>query len=342
MQINLTYDDLLTRYKDVEYLLVDVRSESEFSDYTIPGAINIPLLNDAEREIVGYSYTKISHDEAKLIGIELVSKKLPSLSKKIFELEKKHKNLIFFCARGGYRSTSLTSLMQSIGVNASKLIGGYKGYRSFINNNLNSLIEDVEFIVLYGNTGTGKTKILDKLKKMGADVLDLEHCANHRGSVFGNIGIGKQNSQKMFESLIFDTLYKRNSNFIFVEGESRSIGKCSIPEKLFLKIKNGIHVKITAPIEIRINNILEEYAINCDEEIINSMNHLRERMGNKWVDDMIRLIKNQNYKEAIKNIVIDYYDPLYEKTIKNYAYIFENQDANETAKNLYLLLKQKK
>jgi len=340
MQISLTYEELLNKYKDLNYIMIDVRSESEFLDYTIPGSINIPILSDKERELVGYTYTNVSKDEAKILGIEYVSKKLPTLFKEILSLQDKYNNLIFFCARGGYRSSSITALMQSIGINANKLIGGYKGYRNYINKNLNSLIEPIELVVLYGNTGTGKTKVLNELQKLGADVLDLEYCANHRGSVLGSVGLNKPNSQKMFESLIFDTLNKAKSNLLFVEGESKTIGKCTIPDMLFNKIKTGKHVNITASFENRINNICEDYLCGDDETIINSLENLRTRMGNRWVDEKIVLIKNRNYKAAISDLITTYYDPLYEKNKKDYVLTLENIDPSTTAKILYAHFKK--
>jgi tRNA 2-selenouridine synthase len=341
MQISLTYEELLCKYKNLDYVMIDVRSESEFSEYTIPGSINIPILSDKEREAVGYTYTKVSKKEAKILGIEYVSKKLPTLFKEILALQDKHTNLIFFCARGGYRSSSITGLMQSIGINASKLIDGYKGYRNYINKNLNLLIEPLELVVLYGNTGTGKTKVLNELKKLGADVLDLEHCANHRGSVFGNVGLNKPNSQKMFESLIFDTLYNRKSNLLFVEGESKTIGKSIIPDALFNKMKNGIQINITSSIENRIDNIYEDYICGDDENIIKSLENLRNRMGNYWVDEKINLVKNKNYKEVIKDLILHYYDPLYQKNKKEYALTLENNNPTDTAKKLYSYFKKR-
>ncbi len=340
MQISLTYEELLCKYKNLNYVMIDVRSESEFSEYTIPGSINIPILSDKERESVGYTYTKVSKEEAKILGIEYVSRKLPTIFKEILSLQDKYTNLIFFCARGGYRSSSITVLMQSIGINANKLIGGYKGYRNYVNKNLNSLIEPIELVVLYGNTGTGKTKVLNELKKLGADVLDLEYCANHRGSVLGSVGLDKPNSQKMFESLIFDTLYNRKSNLLFVEGESKTIGKSTIPDNLFDKIKNGIQINITSSIENRIDNIYEDYICGDDVNIIKSLENLRNRMGNYWVDEKINLVKNKNYKEVIKDLILYYYDPLYQKNKKEYALTLENNNPSETAKILYDYIKK--
>ncbi len=340
MQISLTYEELLYKYKNLNYVLIDVRSESEFSEYTIPGSINIPILSDKEREIVGYTYTHVSPEEAKFLGIEFVSKKLPTLFKKILSLQNEYSDLIFFCARGGYRSSSITALLQSIGINASKLIGGYKGYRNFINKNLNLLIEPINLVVLYGNTGTGKTKVLKELQKLDADVLDLEYCANHRGSVLGSVGLSKPNSQKMFESLIFDTLYNRKTDLLFVEGESKTIGKCTIPDMLFDKIKNGIQVNITSSIENRINNIREDYICGDDENIIKSLENLRNRMGNHWVDQKINLVRNKNYEEVIKDLILSYYDPLYEKNKKEYALTLENNNPTDTAKKLYAYFKK--
>ena len=198
----IKYEDIDSYSSDESFILIDVRSPSEFASETIPGAINIPIFDDEERKSVGTTYVQQSTDEAKKMGMIAASKKLPAIYEQISELDEKYDKLILFCARGGFRSSSLVSLFMTVGVNVFKLDKGYKGYRGFINENLPKVIDGVKFVVLYGNTGTGKTDILKFLEEKGQDVLDLETCANHRGSTLGSVGLGNQSSQKMFESLI--------------------------------------------------------------------------------------------------------------------------------------------
>lgn len=330
----MSYSEIEENKLHQDHIFIDVRSESEYNDETIPGAINIPILNDEERKIVGTTYKQESVEKAKLLGLEFVGKKLPFIYKEISSLNEKDKTLVFFCARGGYRSSSLVSLLSSIGTHSIKLQDGYKGYRHHISDTLPSLVEDITFVVLYGNTGTGKTEILKRLKNLDVDVLDLEGAANHRGSILGSVGLGKQNSQKMFESLIYHSLKNIKENIIFTEGESKRIGRDVIPECIFKKIRTGIHINITAPIEYRVETILKDYVHGTDDELIEALTCLKKRLGKERVDRYVKWIKEDNYKEVIKELMINYYDPLYENNSRNFIKTFENINHLSTAKDI--------
>lgn len=330
----IKYEDIDKNRENKDCVLIDVRSPFEYNLETIPNAINIPIFNDEERKLIGTIYTQESVEKAKKLGIELASKKLPNIYDEISNLGEKHDKLILFCARGGYRSSSLVSLFNSIGINTYKLDCGYKGYRRYINENLPKLVKEIKFIVLYGNTGTGKTDILKALKNEGMDILDLEGCANHRGSLLGSIGLGKQNTQRMFESLIYESLIDRKTNIVFVEGESRRIGKDIIPEYLYQAMNNGINFKIHASMEVRINNILKDYVHDNDDELIASLNLLRKHISNKNIDKSIELIYNHEYRKVIKELMVKYYDPLYENRNRSYSHIFINEGVKATAKNI--------
>ena len=196
----IEYDDL-----DEDYILVDVRSPGEYLEYTIPNAINIPILDNEERKAVGTVYRQESVEAAKKLGVKIVSSKLPEIYEKILDLKKTNKNIVLFCERGGLRSTTLFELFNSMGVGLKKLNGGYKGYRNLVNKLLPEINSQKTYLVLHGFTGTGKTDILKALTKKGYDVLDLEGKANHRGSILGKVGldkeIGQNNLKQIFLSL---------------------------------------------------------------------------------------------------------------------------------------------
>lgn len=330
----INYEDIDKKILDKPYILIDVRSPGEYYSETIPGAINIPIFDDDERKFVGTIYNNESVEKAKRLGIEIGSKKLPFIYKRVTELSEKYKYLIFFCSRGGFRSGSLVSLFKSLGVNAIKLNGGYKNYRRYINEHLPLEVENLRFVVLYGNTGTGKTNILNSLEKLGMDILDLEKCANHRGSNLGDVGLGKQNTQKMFESLIYDSLRNRKSDLIFVEGESQRIGNDIIPKYLYEAMNSGVAIKIEASMKRRIENLLSEYVHDTDDEIISSLENLRKHLGDKNVDNYIDFLIKGQYEKVIEELLIKYYDPMYEYKNRNYKAVFNNDDSHITAENI--------
>lgn len=336
------------KYKDLEknklngnYQLIDVRSPKEYNSETIPGSINIPIFSDEERAHIGTEYMSGDINKAKKIGVDAASKKLPAIFDKVIELDNSYDNLVFFCARGGFRSESIVSLLKSLGVHAIKLEGGYKGYRHFINENLPKVLDDIKFIVLYGNSGVGKTEILKCLKDLASDILDLERCANHRGSLLGGVGLDSPNSQKMFESLVYEELKNRKSNIVFTEGESKRIGRIIMPEFLYSSIKSGDNIKIEAELNIRIDNIYKEYVDNkdYDDDIITSLNLLRKNIGGKNIDRYIDMIKNHDYIPVIQELLTKHYDPLYEYKDRKYIASFDNLDSMKTAKDILEICK---
>ena len=328
------------RYNDIEegiiddYLLIDLRSPSEYTDGTIPGGFNIPLFSDEERILVGTIYRQNSPEEARKKGIEIVSKKLPDIFDRIEELGSQYKHLIFFCSRGGMRSGSVASFLEALGINAIKLEGGYKAYRNHVLDNLPKLVENIKFIVLYGNTGSGKTILLNRLKEKGMDTVDLEGCANHRGSTLGCVGLGKPHSQKTFESLIYDALIHKKSNLVYIEGESKRIGRDIIPDYIFQAMKEGIHIRIEASIEKRVDNILQDYVGNTDGQLIEAISHMRKNLGNRKVDRYIELIQSHDYQPVIKELMEEYYDPLYDHHKKTYLKSIKSDDLDKASDDL--------
>jgi len=343
---SIEYSQIDQNYINDKYVLIDVRSPGEYKTATIPGAVNVYLFNDEERKVIGTVYVQESVEKAKKLGVEVVSKNLPIIYEKITELEKEYRKLIFFCARGGMRSSSLVSLLGSLGVNTLKLRGGYKGYRAYINEKLPKIIKEINFIVIHGNTGTGKTDILKNLSLKGYDILDLEGAANHRGSLLGSVGLGCENSQKQFESLVYHSLKNRKSNYIFVEGESKRIGNIIIPEFIYSAMMEGKHLNITADIDFRVKNIIKDYVKsdnsgvkNNDSEIIEALNKLRKYISDKRIDNYIKEIKACNYEWVAEELMIKYYDPMYENKEFNYDLNIKNNDIEESCNNIISWIK---
>ncbi|MCI6277942.1 MAG: tRNA 2-selenouridine(34) synthase MnmH [Clostridium sp.] len=317
------YKNLIGNLKD--YVLIDVRSPKEYEDFTIPGAVNIPLFTNEEREKIGTVYVNESVEKAKRMGIEAVSSKLPLIFDDILKLHKDHRNLVFFCARGGMRSGSISALVNSLGMNAYKIKGGYKGYREFINSEMNDINSEIKYIVVHGKTGIGKTEMLKKLRSKGYDMLDLEACANHRGSLLGSIGLGECRSQKMFESLVIEELRKRKTNYVFVEGESKRIGNIILSNDIFDAMKRGYHIYIESSLEERADLLIEEYTSHgsSKEEILSALDNMEKYLGKKKTAHYKELINNNDFYEVTLELMTDYYDPMYLNSMKGYEFEFK-------------------
>lgn len=308
-----TYEKIFSEQNKI--VLVDVRTSKEYDADHIPSAINIPLFTNSEHELVGTLFKQESVEAAKIKGIEFISKNLPSMYQKYLDIynENKGHKIVLYCARGGMRSTSIGQLLSTLGMNITKIDGGYKKYRQFVRENLDNELDKVRFCTLYGKTGCSKTKILKKLSEEGHSILDLEGYANHRGSLLGHIGLLEQNSQKKFESLLFHNLVNRKSDIIFTEGESKRIGKIVLPEKLYSKLKSESQIEIISPINIRVKEIKEEY-INerfKDEEVLLALNKMKAYMSNQNFDMFKELLSDKNYEELIEQLMVLYYDNVY-------------------------------
>lgn len=295
-----------------EAVYIDVRSEREFSEGTIPGAVNIPLFDNEERARIGIIYTQESPKKAMETGLGIASGKLPSLYKKFENIAGK-KPVMLFCWRGGMRSKSLAAVLDVMGLNVFRLSGGYKAYRR-------SLVEffEAEFpfhvVVLRGNTGTGKTELLQKLKAEGYPVIDLEGLSNNRGSVFGSVGLGLQPTQKQFESLLFKELANyQNHPFLLVECESKRIGRVSLPNSLFQAMQEGTQILIYDTVENRAKRLVREYTLVPEmlEELKTALERLKKRLGKGNIEELIHLLEIKKYEEFAKKLIIEYYDLLY-------------------------------
>jgi len=307
---------------DGDYILVDLRSSKEFSECTIPGAVNIPIFDNEERKIIGTVYNHESVEKAKEIGVNYASKRLPMLYEEISKLKKNHDKVILFCERGGYRSSSLCALLCSIGTGVIKLRGGYKGYRSSVNSELPKLNAQVEYIVIHGYTGTGKTELLKMLEGRGQEILDLEKYANHRGSLLGDVGLGTRVSQKQFESLVHERLKSRKSNIVFIEGESSRIGNIVVPHYIMESMKAGRHILAEGSLEVRTQRIVEEYIGGSDfhTEILNSLEKLKRNISAKRIEEYSRSIEEGNYSYVARDLMLRYYDPMYENEQKRFEF----------------------
>ncbi len=313
----IKYEDL---YKLKSYILIDARSPKEFLDSPIPGAVNIPALLDDERVEVGTAYVRESTERAKEIGIERISKRLPEIFREINDLSKKYDKLIFYCARGGMRSSSLEAIFYALKYKTLKLDRGYKAYRNYIMEHLPEKNKNIKYVVLHGRTGVGKTKILEKLSERGYSVMDLEKIADHKGSFFGGLCEKKKQSQKRLESEIYEHLSKNNTGYVLVESESKRIGDVYLPEEIHNSILTGYHLIIDTSMENRVKIIMEDYAGAGKDELKSCLDKVGRYISKERYENYSKLLEEEKLSELSEILMEKYYDPLYDQSINKYTY----------------------
>ncbi|MGE7603691.1 tRNA 2-selenouridine(34) synthase MnmH [Peribacillus sp. NPDC097675] len=313
---DISVDELLDLKDKKELTVIDVRSPSEYKDATIPGSLNIPFFNDEERAEVGTLYKQVSAQTAKERGLEIISVKLPGFIKEFAKIEGKK---AVFCWRGGMRSRTTATVLALMGIKALRLDGGYRNYRNWVVDHLETLDMKPEAYVLNGFTGTGKTTILHRLRADGYPILDFEGMANHRGSVFGQIGL-EPNNQKKFDSLLFESVQNvQQSPFVLIEGESKRIGKVIIPDSVLAKKEQGIQVFIDLPIEERVQHILEDYQPwDHEQECLEAFLRIKRRIHTPIAAQIENDLKSGNYSSAVALLLQYYYDPMYQHTADHF------------------------
>ncbi|MBK9285765.1 MAG: tRNA 2-selenouridine(34) synthase MnmH [Sphingobacteriaceae bacterium] len=285
----------------------DVRSPSEFAQGHIPGAFNLILFNDEERAQIGTLYKQKNRQEAVLRGLEIVA---PKLTRLISEAEKnvQGKEIYIHCWRGGMRSGFVAQLLDMYGFKVYTLKGGYKTFRNFV---LNGFSLPYKFYILGGKTGSGKTFILEKLREKKEQIINLEFIANHKGSAFGALGQAPQPSQEQFENILFTELFFMNKEKpIWLEDESKSIGKNMIPNPIREAIRSSKVFFLDIPFEERLNHILNEYGKFDKQDLKNSILKITKRLGGEQTKIAIDAIDANDFKTAF-DYCLRYYDKTY-------------------------------
>lgn len=310
-------------------IFIDVRSPLEFEADHIMGAINIPILDNEERAIIGTLYKHEGKEKAVETGLDFVTPKLKELFNQIKKLKEEYKNVIIYCFRGGMRSSSVVEFLNSCGIEVIKLDGGYKYYRNYVITTLENLDKDFKFVVLHGNTGIGKTEMLLELQSRGIGIIDLEYYARNSGSVFGEIYYsGEKTTQKFFETQIFDYVQNaksENKYYLFMESESKKIGKCVLSNAFWNMMKDGYHILVEASIESRTNRCVKDYTEKCkdnDEKLKSSILKLKDTVGNEAINTLIEKSEEKDYYYIAKFLMENYYDRLYNHSQVQYDYEF--------------------
>jgi tRNA 2-selenouridine synthase len=314
---DITVEEFMKLLAEGGVVPIDVRSPGEFAEGSVPGAMNIPLFDDEERRIVGITYKQVSVDAAKDKGLDLVSAKLPSF---IRELQSIPGRKAFFCWRGGMRSRTSATLYSLVGGKVYRVLGGFRAYRRWVVETLETWKWTQRLIVINGFTGTGKTRILQNLHEKGYPVLDLEGIAAHRGSIFGGVGL-EPNNQRTFDSLLVQELIRlRNSPYVVIEGESRRIGKAVMPDFLFEAKERAEQLFIEMPTEERVRNILLDYKPELHREAcLEAFGRIERKIHTPVAAQIRGYMERGEFTEAVALLLEYYYDDRYEYTINEYA-----------------------
>lgn len=295
--------------EDFKGVTVDVRSPVEYEQGHIPGAINIPLFDDHERAEIGTLYKMRGKEDAVLRGIEIVSPKLAGFIRTVKEKNDEGSLVHIYCFRGGMRSSSFCWLVDTAGVKAVKLEGGYKKYR---NAALELFAAPHKICLLGGSTGSGKTEVLKKLQELKLQAVDLEGIANHKGSAFGFIGQKQQPKQQQFENDLYREMRKIDrSDIILLEDESYTIGSLKLPYPLWQQMKEAPIVKLMVPFELRIKRLVAEYGQVSIETLRKPLLQIKNRLGPQHCKNALEHLEKGEF-DKVAEITLHYYDKAYD------------------------------
>lgn len=305
----------LGRFSDV----IDARSEGEYAEDHLPGAVNWPSLNDEERKIVGTRYKQINQFEAKKLGAALVAQNIAThIQREVLDKPREWQPLVY-CWRGGKRSGSLALILDQIGFKVTLVDGGYKAFRAALVADLPQLAAQHQYQVICGTTGSGKTRLLQALAAQGAQVLDLEGLAHHRSSVLGLIPGLPQPSQKAFDSRIWAALRSFDpARPVYIESESKKVGNVAVPEGLISVMRTSPCLQLELPEDERVALLLEDYDffVQDIEFFCDRLGALTEARGKATVEDWQARARSGDVASVVRELLVKHYDPVYLQSMR--------------------------
>jgi tRNA 2-selenouridine synthase len=302
--------------------VIDARSPAEFAEDHLPGAMNAPVLDDEERALVGTVYKQQSAFEAKRIGAPLAARNIARVIEERFAGKPRDWKPLVYCWRGGGRSGSLVHVLRQVGWNALRLDGGYKAFRRQVVSDLDAMPTRFRFHVICGATGSGKSRLLEALNDAGAQVLDLEVLAAHRGSVLGDLPDEPQPSQKAFETAIWTALSEFDPHKpVYVESESRKVGNLRVPEALITHMREGRCFRLETPTDARVALLVEDYAhlIADPARLVQKLECLKDLHGAERIEGWKSQVARRDWHTLVVDLLENHYDPAYRRSMfKNY------------------------
>ena len=303
--------------------LIDARSEDEHALDHLPGAVNWPTLNNAERIQIGTLYKQVNAFDAKKRGAAIAARNIAGhIEREVLDKPKGWKPLLY-CWRGGNRSGALATILGAIGFQVTLIEGGYKAWRAALVDDLPAQAQRLHYRVVCGPTGSGKTRLLHALAAQGAQVLDLEGLAKHRSSVLGHIPGVEQPSQKRFDSLIWEALQAFDPGRpVFIESESKKVGNLRVPDALIDAMRASPCIDLQLPDEERVALLMEDYDffVKDSEFFCQRLQALTELRGKAVVGDWIEKVRAGRTQDVVLELLRQHYDPTYAASIaKNFV-----------------------
>ncbi|MGH7024278.1 MAG: tRNA 2-selenouridine(34) synthase MnmH [Caulobacteraceae bacterium] len=302
--------------------MIDVRTPAEFALDHIPGAINLPVLSDAERVEIGTIYVQVSRLKARRLGAAHVARNIAAHLEGALKDKPGSFAPLVYCWRGGQRSLAMATVLEQVGWRPTRLTGGYKTYRRRVTLRLYRATPLRRLILLDGYTGSAKTEILGRVAALGVQVLDLEGLAGHRGSLFGRLGDRAQPSQKMFESRLLGEIERVDpARPVLVEAESSKVGEIMLPPVLWRAMESAPRIEVRAPAGARVRYLLAAYAdIAADPATLKTtLAALPGRHGARRAAKWGQMVDEGDFTSLAADLVELHYDPAYERSCKREA-----------------------
>ena len=319
----ITAQEAMARYDSFD-AVVDARSEGEYAEDHLPGALNWPSLNNEERIRVGTLYKQVSPFEAQKVGAALVAANIAGHLQAHVMDKPKHWQPLIYCWRGGKRSHSLALVLGQIGLKAHLIEGGYKAFRKAVIEDTPARVRPLQLRVLCGPTGSGKTRLLQALAALGAQVLDLEAIACHRASVLGVIPGQSQPTQKAFETRLWDALRRLDpARTVFVEAESKKVGNLTIPDSLIEAMRASPCVRLDLSLPHRVQLLMEDYdRFASDADFFcQRLDRLTDLRGRAQIEAWKTQVQQGQTAQVVAELLQKHYDPGYESsTARNFRH----------------------
>lgn len=301
-------------------MVIDARSPHEYAEDHIPGAVNLPVVDDGEYAEVGTTHRTDKH-AAYLIGVEYSLRNIAAQIKPLFSRYSPHDRFLVYCFRGGKRSRLWADNLRTIGFEVDVLAGGWKNYRRWVRAGLDSVARAFEYRVLCGPTGCGKTRVLLELERQGEQVLDLEALACHRGSLLGDLPTQTQPTQKWFDSQLLDAMRRFDTQrVIWVEAESKRIGNIQLPEALFEAMHKAPVVNLDVPMPERVRLWREDYAHFAVDPngMVDKLEPLKPLVGKEVIDEWRAFARSGAVDALFESVMVRHYDPCYARSSRRH------------------------